>query len=194
MRNLFVMALAFVGVLTMSGCTDSSGTGTGPVNPLTSPNVQRSTINGAGQLATAMLLDNQDAANLATVEQELTGCLNNAETTLTGDVQIDSIGAVLATVITNPQYSAYISQAVVLASGQHLPTDKLGAENLAKIKEFFDGSLYRLARYDLTGHKDLKESPADLAEAMGIVPEFYIHKAAKKEMKSGCSGSGCKAK
>lgn len=149
-RNVFV---GFVFVLCLSlaffvGCKNKDDEGQTGGNAVISRNLQFTTLNSTGQIATTVVLDSQPLDQVEATSQRLVACLTDAKNTLNGELTLGNLGPELEKVIPAGKFRAYISQILILVEGTALPTDKIGVNNVKRITEFLDGAIYRAERYD----------------------------------------------
>jgi hypothetical protein len=148
MKAIWIVVLC----VCVSGCTVadfSSGT-----SSFTGVNVQRAALNSGGQIATAILLDQTSAdkidqriAETKVVVEDIKVLL---ETGKIGSYTLSELQSALNKIVP-VAYSAYTTQIVAAVSGfVTLPTDKIGDNNVARIKEVLNGIEYRCNVYDKT--------------------------------------------
>jgi hypothetical protein len=148
MKAIWIVVLC----LFVSGCTVadfSAGT-----SSFSGVNVQRAALNSGGQVATAILLDQTSAdkvdQRIAETKIVVEDIRTLIDTGKIGSYTVSELQSALNKIIP-VAYSAYTTQIVAAVSGfVTLPTDKIGDNNVARIKEVLNGIEYRCALYDKT--------------------------------------------
>jgi len=142
----------FLVVVLCSGC-EFSTSGSSSVLPV-SMNVQRAVLHSGGQVATSALLDSssidkvdQRIADTKVIVNEIRQLLDTGKF---GAMTLVELQSGLNKIVP-AEYSIYSSQIVSAVSAfVTVPTDKLGENNILRIKEVLDGIELRCERYDKT--------------------------------------------
>jgi hypothetical protein len=149
MKNF--IACCFVVVL--SGCSSSdfvSSIG----NTASSVNVQRAALNSGGQVAVAIVLDQTSSDKLDQRILETKAIVSDIRILLDsgkiGSYTLSELQIALNKIVP-VSYAIYSTQIVSAVSGfLTLPTDRIGENNVVRIKEVLNGIEYRCSLYDKT--------------------------------------------
>jgi len=170
MRTVLVVAFLISSVL-MIGCEAPN---------LGGLNVQGSAINGGGQVTVAAILDNRpisdvpkDIAQIKEIVKEIRKFL---ETGKVSDLTMGEFKNAIDKLIP-VQYRPYFNGILAAVSNITVPTDKIGPDNLYRIKEALDGIDYRVNRYNIDYHPpmtELQERGFGLTEVPELEVEYEI--------------------
>jgi hypothetical protein len=165
--------IGLVLALACSGCAVPSGSDVGGSLPV-SMNVQRAVLNSGGQVATAALLDrtplDQVDRKIADTKAIVAEVRKLLETGQIGDITLGQLQSALNRIVPL-EYSIYSNQVLAAVSAfVTVPTDRLGKNNILRVREVLDGIELRCNVYDKTAR----------ISDRGVTPQLRVNNEAVK--------------
>jgi len=158
---------------------------------VTGLNVQRSAIHGSGQVGVAAILDNRPTVevpnDIKAIKETVKEIRKFLETGNVADLTMGEFRKALDKLIPE-KYQPYFNAILAAVSNIHVDTQKVGKDNLKRIKAALNGIEYRADNYDLEDHPpmtDSQERGFGLPEVPSVDVEYKIDDGSLLKRKVG---------